>query len=62
MTPRRTEFPKERKVTARFTADEVERLAREAKRRGAALSSLVRELVVATIGEIQAKLEERGGR
>ncbi len=58
MTPRRTDNPKERKVTARFTAEEVERLAREAKRRGEPLSSLVRQLVVATIGEIQAKLEE----
>ncbi len=58
MTPRRTEFPKDRKVTARFTAEEVERLAREAKRRGEPLSSLVRELVVVTIEKIQAKLEE----
>lgn len=58
MTPRRTEFPKDRKVTARFTAEEVERLAREAKRRGEPLSSLVRELVVVTIDKIHAKLEE----
>lgn len=59
MTPPKVEFPKERKVTARFTAEEIERLAREARRRGKPLSSLVRDLVVSTIGEIQAKLEER---
>lgn len=59
MTPPKVEFPKERKVTARFTAEEIERLTREARRRGRPLSSLVRDLVVSTIGEIQAKLEER---
>ena len=58
MTPPKVEFPKERKVTARFTAEEIERLSREARRRGKPLSSLVRDLVVATIGEIQSKLEE----
>lgn len=58
MTPPKVEFPKERKVTARFTAEEIERLSREARRRGKPLSSLVRALVVSTIGEIQAKLEE----
>ncbi len=59
MTPPKVEFPKERKVTARFTVEEVGRLAREAKKRGEPLSSLVRELVVSTIEEIQAKLGER---
>ncbi len=59
MTPPKVEFPRERKVTARFTVEEVELLAREAKKRGEPLSSLVRGLVVSTIGEIQAKLEER---
>jgi hypothetical protein len=46
-------------VTARFTADEVQRLVEEAKRRGEPISSLVRDLVVATIDEVQAKLKER---
>lgn len=59
MTPPKVEFPKDRKVTARFTAKEVERLAREAEKRGEPLSSLVRELVVSTIGQIQEKLEEQ---
>lgn len=62
MTPPKVEFPKERKVTARFTAEEVERLAQEAKRRGEPLSSLVRELVVSTISELQARLEKSGNR
>lgn len=62
MTPPRSENPRERKVTARFTADEVQRLADEAKRRGEPISSLVRDLVVATIDEVQAKLKESGKR
>ncbi len=62
MTPPRSENPRERKVTARFTADEVQRLADEAKRRGEPISSLVRDLVVATIDDVQAKLKESGKR
>ncbi len=58
VTPPKSENPRERKVTARFTADEVQRLAEEAKRRGEPISSLVRDLVVATIDEVQAKLED----
>ena len=57
MSPRRSETPKERKVTARFTAEEVERLAIEAKKRGEPISSLVRDLVVDTIDEVEAKLK-----
>jgi predicted DNA-binding protein len=57
MSPRKSENPKERKVTARFTAEEVERLALEAKRRGEPISSLVRDLVVTTIDEVEAKLK-----
>ena len=44
-------------MTARFTAEEVERLAQEAKKRGEPISSLVRDLVVATIDEVEAKLK-----
>jgi hypothetical protein len=57
MTPPRSENPKDRKVTARFTEEEVELLAREAKQRGEPISSLVRGLVVATIDEMEAKLK-----
>lgn len=45
-------------MTARFTVGEVERLATEAKKRGEPISSLLRDLVVATIGEIQTRLSE----
>ena len=62
MSPPRSENPRERKVTARFTADEVQRLAEEAKRRGEPISSLVRDLVVATIDEVQARLKENKSR
>lgn len=57
MSPRRAEFPRERKVTARFTVEEVELLTAEADRRGEPVSSLVRKLVVTTIDEVQGKLE-----
>lgn len=59
MTARpRSETPKERKVTARFTAEELEALAEQARRRGDTLSSLVRDLVVETLDEVQRNLEE----
>lgn len=62
MTPAKVEFPKDRKVTARFTEKEIARLTREAKKRGEPLSSLLRELVVSTIATLEAGLEEGGDR
>ena len=62
MTPPKSENPRERKVTARFTAEEVQRLTDEAKRRGEPISSLVRDLVVGTIDEVQAKLKGSDNR
>ena len=54
--PKAVEHPRERKVTARFTPEEVERLRKEAKRRREPISSLVRELVVQTLDEVAAKV------
>lgn len=45
-------------MTARFTLGEVEQLATEAKKRGEPISSLLRNLVVTTISEIQTRLSE----
>ena len=58
--PPKSENPKDRKVTSRFTAEELELLANEARRRGKPISSLVRDLVVGTIEQVRAKLEEPG--
>ena len=54
----RSETPKERKVTARFTAEELLTLTRQAKRRGDTVSSLVRDLVVETLDEVKRRLGE----
>ena len=45
-------------MTARFTAEELQALAEQARRRGDTLSSLVRDLVVETLDEVKRNLEE----
>ena len=62
MSPPKTDNPREKKVTARFTPEEVEMLAERARQRGESISGLLREIVVAAIDEIQARIEEEGTR
>ena len=51
--------PRDQKVTARFTAQEFDEIAKLGGQRKEKLSSLVRDLVLGTIDEVRGDLRKR---
>ena len=54
----RGDQPRDQKVTARFTEEEFEQITKLSGQRKEKLSSLVRDLVLSTVGEVRDTLKK----